>query len=110
MASIYNPPFHRNQAPSVSWEMWPFNKNQMGGLQEYGTPVLLRPGDSKEEAYGFCGDLYCPNCGEKSDFMLIEFQKPSAELMAAWMNIDPNEIDEDLLRCPKCGRSDLEPT
>jgi hypothetical protein len=30
--------------------------------------------------------------------------------MAAWMNIDPNEIDEDLLRCPKCGRSDLEPT
>jgi len=41
--------------------------------------------------------------------MLIEFQKPSAEMMAALINIDLNEIDEDLLRCPKCGRTDLKP-
>ena len=109
MASIQNPLSSRKQGSSVSWEMWPFNKNRMGDLQEYGTPALLRPSAGKEEMYGFCGNLYCPNCGEKSDFMLIEFQKPSAEMMAAWMNIDPNEIDEDLLRCPKCGRTDLKP-
>lgn len=110
MASVQNPVAPGKQGAFGSWEMWPFNKNRMGDLQKCGNPVLLRPGDNKEDVYGFCGDLYCPNCGAKSDFMLIEFQKPSADLMAAWMNIDPNEIDEDLLRCPKCGRIDLEPT
>jgi rubredoxin len=99
----------RKQGPSVSWEMWPFNKKQMGNLQKHEHPFLLRPGGKEEDVYGFCGDLYCPNCGTKSDFMLIEFQKPSAELLAAWMDIDIEEIDEDILRCPKCGRPNLEP-
>lgn len=110
MASVQNLRVQGDRGSSGSWEMWPFNKARMGNLQKFGNPVLLRPGDNKEDAYGFCGDLYCPNCGAKSDFMLVEFQTPSAELMAAWMNIDPDEIDKDLLRCPKCGRSDLKPT
>ena len=110
MASAQNPMSYRKQDASVSWEMWPFNKNQIGGIQPYGPPVLLRPKDGEEDTYGFCGDLYCPNCGTKSDFMLIEFQEHSADLMAAWINIDIDEIDEDLLRCPKCGRSNLEPS
>jgi len=110
LASIQNPMFYRKQNAAGSWEMWPFNKNQIGNLQKYGPPVLLGPRDSKDDTYGFCGDFYCPNCGTKSDFMLIEFQKPSADLMAAWMDIDIGEIDEDLLRCPKCGRSNLKPT
>ena len=110
MASAQNLMSYRKQDALVSWEMWPFNKNQIGNIQKYGPPVLLGPRDGKEDTYGFCGDLYCPNCGAKSDFMLIEFQKPSADLMAAWMDIDINEIDEDILRCPKCGRSNLEPS
>jgi ribosomal protein S27AE len=110
LASAQNLMSYRKQDALVSWEMWPFNKNQIGNLQKYGSPAFLGPRDAKEDTYGFCGDLYCPNCGTKSDFMLIEFQKPSADLMAAWMDIDINEIDEDLLRCPKCGQSDLEPS
>jgi rubredoxin len=110
LASAQNLMSYRKQDASVSWEMWPFNKNQIGNIQKYGSPVLLGPRDGKEDTYGFCGDLYCPNCGTKSDFMLIEFQKPSADLMAAWINIDINEIDEDILRCPKCGQTNLEPS
>jgi len=95
---------------AATWEMWPFNKKQVGNIQKYGYPVLLGPEENKDDTYGFCGDLYCPHCGTKSDFMLIEFRKPSVDLMAAWMEINIEEIDEDILRCPKCGCLNLEPT
>ena len=110
MASANHSLSYRKGDISASWEMWPFNKNKMGSLQRYGPPVLLGPKNGEEDTYGFCGDLYCPNCGAKSDFMLIEFQKPSADLMAAWMDIDIAEIDEDLLRCPRCGHCGLKPS
>jgi hypothetical protein len=110
VGSIRNSTSDQGRNASAPWEMWPFNKNQIGGVQRYGYPILLGPDENKEDTYGFCGDLYCPNCGTKSDFMLIEFRKPSADLMAAWMEINIDEIDEDILRCPKCGCLNLEPS
>jgi hypothetical protein len=35
--------------------------------------------------------------------MVLEFQEPSTELMAAWGEINVEELDEDILRCPKCS-------
>jgi len=109
VGTIRNLVNHQGRDASALWEMWPFNKKQIGGIQRYGYPILLNPDEDKGDTYGFCGDLYCPHCGTKSDFMLIEFRKPSADLMAAWMEINIEEIDEDILRCPKCGSLNLEP-
>jgi hypothetical protein len=110
LASSQNPLSRGKECLSASWEMWPFKQNGTGGLRKFGLPALMPPGGSADEAYGYCGDLYCPHCGTKSDFMLVEFQKPRPEILDAWMNLDPEEIDEDILRCPRCGRADLEPS
>jgi hypothetical protein len=61
-----------------------------------------KKGDA-EDRYSFFGDFHCPRCGQKSEFMVLEFQEPSSELMAAWGEIKVEELDEDILRCPTCS-------
>ncbi len=78
-----------------------------GRMQKCGPPILLDE-EKKQEGYGFWGNLYCPYCGETSDFILIEFDNLSSGPSPVWKEISMEEWGEDFMKCPKCGYRDLE--
>jgi hypothetical protein len=41
--------------------------------------------------------------------MLVEFDNSRDDSSLAWGEINLEEFDVDLLRCPECGHRDLEP-
>jgi rubredoxin len=93
----------------ASWDLWPLKK--LSGGPHYSFSVFAGKNDrgAADGRYGFFGDFHCPRCGQKSEFMVLEFREPSSELMAAWGEIKVEELDEDILHCPKCpiDNSDL---
>ncbi len=93
---------HNQKNSKFPWDLWPLRKCR--GLASYPFPSLAeeRRKETKDGSYSFFGDFLCPRCGQKSEFMVLEFHEPSSELMAAWEDIKVEEIDEDILHCPKC--------
>ena len=68
---------------------------------------MLMGEEGKKGVYGFGADLFCPCCGEESDFLLIEFENCASELSMAWGEVNLEEFQEDLMKCPKCGSREL---
>lgn len=85
-----------------------FHRNRGAGMQKCGPPVLLDEKDKKQGGCGFWGNLYCPYCGETSDFILIEFENPFSGPLPVWKEINMEEWGEDFMKCPKCGYRNLE--
>lgn len=82
---------------------------RVAGRQRYRKPVLLGDEGEKKGVYGIGADLQCPFCGGKFDFILVEFDNSRDDSSLAWGEINLEEFDVDLLRCPECGHRDLEP-
>jgi hypothetical protein len=74
-------------------------------IRKCGPPVLL---DDDESGVGFWGNLYCPYCGERCDFILIDFDYRIAGLARPRTEIDMQEWRENFLKCPKCGYAKME--
>ncbi len=84
----------------------PFHKNKGAKIRKC-PPVTLAEGDEQKNGYGFWANLYCPYCGEASDFILIEFENPFNG-NGGVKEINMNEWGEDLMKCPKCGYQNME--
>ncbi len=76
-------------------------------MKNQGRPVLLNDKESRRKIFSFGADLFCPNCGEKSNFFLIEYERPALLSRENWMDIDLQEFQEEIMKCPKCGNRDL---
>ncbi len=77
-------------------------KRDTNGIRRSGPPVLL---DENDKGLGFWANLYCPYCGGKSDFILVDFECPAS---SPETEISMREWGEDLLKCPKCGYEEME--
>jgi hypothetical protein len=84
-------------------------RNRVAAGQKYGKPVLLGEKGKERGFYGFGADLLCPFCGGRFDFILIEFENGPDDTPLSWGEIDLEEFNVDLLRCPECGHRDLQP-
>jgi len=84
-------------------------RKRVGVGQKYRKPVLLGEKGKEQGFYGFGADLLCPFCGGRFDFILIEFENNLDDTPLSWGEIDLEEFNVDLLRCPQCGQRDLEP-
>jgi hypothetical protein len=93
--------FNQNKSKSP-WDLWPLQKHDGGPHYSFSVFAGKNEKGNPDDRYSFFGDFHCPRCGQKSEFMVLEFQEPSSELMAAWGEIKAEELDEDILRCPKC--------
>jgi hypothetical protein len=82
---------------------------RVAGRHRFRKPILLGGEGEEEGVYGFGADLQCPFCGGKFDFILVEFDNSAENSSLAWGELDLEEFDVDLLRCPECGHRDLEP-
>lgn len=76
-------------------------------MRDHGYPVLLQQKEEGEKIFSFGADLFCPHCHEKSNFYLIEYARPYSIPRDIWMDIDVQEFQEEIMRCPKCGNRDL---
>lgn len=82
-------------------------KNRPNRLKNHGCPVLLPEGEQNQKFFSFGADLFCPHCREKSNFYLIEYERPGTLPRENWMDIDLQEFQEEIMKCPKCGNRDL---
>ena len=82
-------------------------QNLFGRMKNHGYPALLKEGDPAGKIFSFGADLFCPHCHEKSNFFLIEYARPGSISRETWMDIDIQEFQEEIMRCPKCGNRDL---
>jgi hypothetical protein len=83
--------------------------NRVLAGKKYREPVLLGEKGKEQGFYGFGADLLCPFCGGRFDFILIEFENNPDDTPLSWGEIDLEEFNVDLLRCPECGHRDLQP-
>jgi hypothetical protein len=107
MARFYDP--DKRTGPFSTWCSSDPPTTRTAGRQRYRNPILLGGKEEKEGVHGFGADLQCPFCGGKFDFILVEFDNSSDDSSLAWGELDLEEFDVDLLRCPECGHRDLEP-
>ena len=83
-------------------------RNRAGTRAEGDHPLPADPEAKRQGMYGYYGDLYCPNCQEMFDFIFVEFEKRYPEFLSAWKEIIMQEMDEDVMLCPRCGLRNLE--
>jgi Zn finger protein HypA/HybF involved in hydrogenase expression len=76
--------------------------------QRYDHPILMSEKAIKQDVFGLSGDLFCPHCHGKFDFIFVEFEKPLPDSLAAWRETIETEMDEDIMICPKCGHRNME--
>jgi Zn finger protein HypA/HybF involved in hydrogenase expression len=76
--------------------------------QRYDHPILMSEKAIKQDVFGLSGDLFCPHCHGKFDFIFVEFEKPLPDSLAAWRETIETEMDEDIMICPKCGNRNME--
>ena len=84
-----------------------FYGNRAVKRQKSSRPVLMGEEGKRQGVYGFGGDLYCPYCDELFNFILIEFDSASSDSSLAWGEVNLEEFDVDLTKCPKCGSRDM---
>ncbi len=70
-------------------------------------PLLLGEEEKKGGVTGFGADLFCPNCGERSDFILVEFENPVKGSCPGALEMGFQELTEDIMKCPYCGNTEM---
>ena len=89
---------------------WEFYRDSKGDRKFYGHPVPISDEARQRGIYGLSGELYCSNCDETFDLILVEFKKPSQDSSSVWSGkCEPkNEFKgEGAVKCPKCGSTNL---
>ncbi len=101
----FHDPIRYGPSCSTAPGSWRVNRYGPGMGKRYDHPIFMDEEAEKQDIYGYCGNLYCPNCGGKFDFILVDFEKPSADSFSVG---SLEQIDQDIMKCPKCGHRDLE--
>ena len=108
MASFYKNLLEEGDNSWLSTESSKLERNRAGTRPECDHPIPPDPEAKRQGMYGYYGDLYCPNCREMFDFIFVEFEKRHPAFLSAWKEIIMKEMDEDVMRCPRCGLRNLE--
>lgn len=89
---------------------WEFYRDELGLRHPYGHPV---PASDEAERAGIAGlsaEMYCLDCRQVSDVILVEFVRPAEDSLLVWLGrCEPMEEyrHEGAVRCPSCGSTNL---
>ena len=108
MATFYKNLLEEGDNSWLSAESPKLERNRAGTRPACNHPFLPDQEAKRQGMYGYYGDLYCPNCQEMFDFIFVEFEKRYPEFLSAWKEIIMQEMDEDVMLCPRCGLRNLE--
>jgi ribosomal protein S27E len=84
---------------------WEFYRDKNGTRKPYGKIAPVSKEAAECGISGLMGEVYCPDCDEVFEVILVEFKTPTIK--------SPNAeiIDEckkkDAVKCPKCGNLEL---
>jgi hypothetical protein len=106
MASAHNP-LSKGYDFSFLETAYARPQNPFDRMKNHGCPALLEEESQRQKVFSFGADLFCPHCHEKSNFYLIEYERPASISREGWLDIDIQEFQEEIMRCPKCGNRDL---
>jgi hypothetical protein len=105
MARLHDPNEWASSFSTVGFSQ--FYKSPAVKRKRFSQPILMGEEGKKQGVYGFGAELFCPCCGEESDFVLIEFENSGSNSSMAWGEVNLEEFEEDLMKCPKCGSREL---
>ncbi len=105
MARLHDPNEWASSFSAIGFSR--FYQNRAVKRQRFSQAVLMGEEGKKQGVYGFGAELYCPYCEEVFDFILIEFENTEAASSFAWGEINLEEFEVDLMKCPKCGNREL---
>ena len=108
MAAFHEHDIDEGLLPFSTADLFHYPKNRTGARLKFDRPAFMDEEADKKNIFGYCGDLHCPRCNETFDFMLVEFERTYPDFLSAWREIILEEMDEDIMVCPKCGRRDME--
>jgi len=108
MATFYNHGIDEGDSSFSTFDPREFGSRRPGGGPRYEHPTLMGEESKEQGIYGFCGDLYCPDCQETFDFILVEFEEPFLDFLSAWREKIMEEMEEDVTQCPRCGRRNMQ--
>lgn len=87
-----------------------FYRDARGRRRPHGHPTPISREAERSGIAGFSAELYCPRCDRVYDLVVVEFERPAARSLDAWMGwVKPKEqySREDAVRCPDCGNAEL---
>jgi hypothetical protein len=108
MATFYDHDFNEHDSSFSTMDLRQVLGHRAGVRQRYDHPILVSEEAIKQDVFGLSGDLFCPHCHGKFDFIFVEFEKPLPDSLAAWRETIETEMDEDIMICPKCGHRNME--
>jgi len=108
MATFYNHGIDEGDSYFSTLDPSDCTTNRTVARPRYEQPALMGEESKEQGIYGFCGDLYCPDCQETFDFILVEFEEPFLDFLSAWREKIMKEMDEDITQCPRCGRRNMQ--
>jgi len=85
---------------------WEFYRDENGKRKPYGHPCPASKEAEEAGIQGLSGELYCSDCGEVSDLIIVEFKKSTNETLYVWGGMmEPKEEykTNEGPNCPKCG-------
>jgi hypothetical protein len=108
MATSHDHDFNERDFSFSTMDLCQVLGNRAGTRQRYDHPILMSEEAIRQDVFGLSGDLFCPHCHGTFDFILVEFEKPLPDSLAAWRETIRMEMDEDIMICPKCGHRNME--
>ena len=89
---------------------WEFYRNLFGTRKPFGHPTAVSRMASRRGIYGFSGGLYCTECDEVYDVILVEFSKPTRDRGTAWhgnLEVKDEYRSQEAIKCPGCCNTRL---
>lgn len=85
---------------------WEFYRDEDGARHPYGHPGPASREARERGVWGLSAELYCPDCDEVHDIVVVEFVEPVSDARDVWMrNYTPRQEFQRPggVRCPGCG-------
>lgn len=85
---------------------WEFYRDSAGRRKPYGHPVPTSEEAKERGIYGLSALVYCFDCDETFDVILIEYKNGSYDALSVWGGLREYR-GEGTVRCPKCDGRNL---
>src|SRR5712691_10222345 len=86
---------------------WEFYRDVRGRPRLYGHREPSSEEAERRGIDGFFGEMYCAGCRLLVDVVIVEYDQPIGDPLAAWLRLTDDEFRGRGTTCPRCGSTSL---